>query len=298
MESVTMKGRLVVLVSVAAALTVLPCVVRAAEGTGAAEAPAGQASPGVRTLSAEVVNLKGSAQVKPTGAEWKDAQVGTKIAGGDEICTGLRSSMDLKFADGDYISSLMVVGPLTQCALVTFARAQEEIRTQIFLRQGTLKAGVTKGAIKTDMKIETPDAVAAVAGTEIAKVSSSPDKGFQLLMGNSGLLNIGDPSGFNSKEMGAADSGSDQFLTAVYEQRLQALFSLLAQGYTAFEAAAAMNNNSRINFNPGERASRRGFLDPDSVRRRSQGQRWLVPVGPVISEDEGSDYPYTHEYPP
>jgi len=274
LESVTMKGRLVVLVSVAAALTALPCVVRAAEGDGAGAAPTG-----AKALSAEVVGLKGTAQVRPSGADWKDAQVGTKIAGGDEICTGLRSSMDLKFADGDYISSLMVVGPLTQCALVTFARAQEEIRTRIFLRQGTLKAGVTKGAIKTDMRIETPDAVAAVAGTEIARVSSSPDMGFQLLMGNSGLLNITDPSGFNSKAMAANDSGSDKFLPAVYEQRLQALFNLLAQGYTAFEAAAAINNNSRINFNPGERASR-------------------VPVGPVIPEDDGSDYPYTHEYPP
>jgi len=290
-----MKGRLVVLVSVAVALTVPPCVVRAAEGEGAAEARAG-----AKALSAEVVGLKGTAQVRPTGEDWKDAQVGTKIAGGDEVFTGLRSSMDLKFADGDYLSSAIIVGPLTHCTLVAFARDQKEIRTRIFLRQGTLKAGVTKGAIKTDMKIETPDAVAAVAGTEIAQVSSSPDKGFELLMGNSGLLNIGDPSGFNSKEMGAADSGSDKFLAAVYEQRLQMVFSLLAEGYTLFEAAAAMHSNShsRINVLPAEFASRRGFTDPDSLRRRSQGQRWLAPVGPVISESEGSDYPYWHEYPP
>ena len=287
-----MKRHLLVLVSVTAALTVLPCVVRAAEGEGAADAPAG-----AKALSAQVVGLKGTAQVRPAGTDWKAAQVGMKIAGGDEMFTGWRSSMDLKFTDGDYVSSVIVVAQLTQCALVTFAREQDEIKTRIFLRQGTLKAGVTKGAIKTDMKIETPDAVAAVAGTQIARVESTPDMGFQLLMGDSGLLNIGDPSGFNSKAMSANDKGSDKFLTAVYEQRLEALFNLLAEGYTAFEAAAAINNNSRINIPPHERASGRGFVDPDSVRRRNQGQRWLAPVGPVTPE-EVSDYPYSHDYPP
>lgn len=290
-----MKGRLLVLLSVGTVLIVLPCIVRAAESDGAAEPAAENALPEATALSAEIVGLKGTAQVRPGGAEWKDAQAGMKIVGGDEISTGFHSTMDLKFADKDYVSSVVVVGPLTQCALVAFARDQKEIRTRIFLRQGTLKAGVTKGAIKTDMKIETPDAVAAVAGTEIARVASTPDMGFQLLMGNSGLLNIGDPSGFNAKAMGANDGGSDQFLTAVYEQRLAALFSLLAQGYTAFEAAAAINSNSRLNVTPGERASRRGFADPDSVRRRWQGG--LVPVGPGTSGGD-SDYPYSHDYPP
>ena len=253
-----------------------------------------------KDLSAVIHDIEGDGRVKRAGADdWIDAKPGMTIAAGDEIFTGFRSQMKIAFQDGDYVSSLVTVQPLTACSLAQFARDQEGIKTRLFLKQGTVSAGVTKGEIKTDMQIHTPQAVAAVTGTQIARMSQHPDTGFSMRMGHEGMLNLGDPNNFHSKGLGAGDQGSDSFRPAVNEKRLDALFDTLPSGYTQKEALSAMQSNARMAVLPAERASARGAADPDGLRRRHQGRAFLPDprTGRGWSQQD-TGYPYSHDYPP
>ena len=269
-----------ILASVAIAATLLLTVGLAQEG---AEGEA-------RDLSATVKALEGDARVQAYGAEERvNAQPGMRIAGGDEMFTGLDSRMDLELADGDYVSSVVSVGPLTACTLVAFARTQENIRTRLFLKQGTLKAGVTKGTIAADFTIETPQAVAAVTGTKIARVEQSPDRGFSLQMGSSGSLNISDPQNRKTKSLGPGDKGTDKFWAAVDEAKLRSIFGLMPLGYTPREMMAVFNSNGRLNFVPTERISRRDRFEPDPIKRNNEGMNPTGLSEPMSTHDDKYD---------
>jgi len=249
---------------------------------------------GDKDLVATVKRLDGDAQVRRAGTDkWQGLAVDMTIAGGDEFVTGFRSEMELALADDGYIATVYTIRSLTTCTLNAYLRTAKGMKVRFFLKQGTIRADVTKSAIKMDMLIFTPVSVTAIRGTKVARIHYSLDRGFDMRMGGAGLVNVSDSQGFNTKAMAAFDGGDERYLTAVDYDKLGAEFELLPDGCTAFERTASSMMNARTNFVPGQRGTGRGFADPDSVRRARQGpHNVFTPVTPSDSssgKDASSD---------
>jgi len=253
---------------------------------------ASAAQSGSKDLVATVKRLDGDAQVLRAGADnWEDLAVDMTIAGGDEFVTGFRSEMELALADDDYVATVYTIRSLTTCTLNAYLRTAKGMKVRFFLKQGTIRADVTKSAIKMDMLIFTPVSVTAIRGTRVARIHFSLDRGFDMRMGGSGLVDVSDARGFNTKAMAAHDGGDERYLTAADYDKLGAEFELLPDGCTVFESTASSMMNARTNFIPGQRGTGMGFADPDSVRRSHQGSHGLLdPTGPSdSSSDSKSD---------
>lgn len=233
------------------------------------------AQSGREDLVATVKRLEGDALLRRAGAhEWRNLAVDMTIAGGDEFVTGFKSEMELVLADDDCVATAYTVRSLTTCMLNTYVRAAKGTKVRFFLKQGTIRADVSKSPIKTDMIILTPVSVTAIRGTKVARIHYSVDRGFDIRMGASGLVEVSDRQGRNTKALAAGDGGDERYLTSADYEKLGSEFALLPDGCTAMETAAADMMNARTNFLPGERSSgSRGFGDPDSVRRANQGRR-------------------------
>lgn len=240
---------------------------------------------GGENLVATVKRLDGDAQVLRAGTDkWQELAVDMTIAGGDEFVTGYRSELELVLADDDYVATVYTIRSLSACTLHAYLRTAKGMKVRFFLKQGTIKADITKSEIKMDMLIFTPVSVTAIRGTKVARIHYSMDGGFDIRMGPSGLIAVSDSQGYKTKAMAAGDGGDERLLTSADYDKLGNEFQLLPDGCTVMETAAVAMMNARTNFLPGERSSGGGFGDPDSVRRANQGRQHRR-FTPVSSDD-------------
>lgn len=142
--------------------------------------PAGQ------PLEATVVSVTGTVEVKLTPeADWQAAQPGMKVPQGAQICTGVKSKVELDFQG----HSVVVIRRPSIVRVDRFLMDEKAVHTRLHLKVGSLRAGVVKERIASDFKITTPAVTLSARGTEIADVTHS-ERGTEVLMGKEGLLDM------------------------------------------------------------------------------------------------------------
>ena len=132
---------------------------------GAPEAPAKPAG----TIKATVVSVSGPAQkfVATNGRKWEKLKAGEELGELTVIRTGLGAKVVLKFADRGEI----VVNNATKIGIAELRKDGEDVKANVGLKYGTMRASVESGRGKNDFRISTPVATLSVRG-------SSADVGF------------------------------------------------------------------------------------------------------------------------
>lgn len=141
-----------------------------------------------RQVLAKVLKIVGKAQYKRIDSEnWKDAQVGDELTEKMEIRTGIRSSVLLRLQK----SAIVQVKSLTRMAITELKSYENTEKTTVFLRYGTVRAGVVPVGIKSDFKIATPTAVLTREGTWGIEFTYDPSTGnFTAGLDTEGLIRV------------------------------------------------------------------------------------------------------------
>jgi hypothetical protein len=128
-----------------------------------------------KAIVAEVVAVKGNVTARRPGQkEFAPVKAGMRLPEKAEISTGLNSTCRLKLPN-----VVLMVEALTTTAIDRLRLGEEgpeeakggTIDTKVNLHFGTVKFKVRKGALKTDLKIATPNSTTAISGTEGGKSS-------------------------------------------------------------------------------------------------------------------------------
>jgi hypothetical protein len=118
---------------------------------------------GFSFAQATMLEIAGKVEVKAPNAGWGPAWVGMTIAQGSMIGTGFNSKAVIQLD-----ASTLYVKQLTRLTLEEIARQQGVVKTNVFIRAGSLEADVKTGEGYThDFKVRSPVATAAVRGTKI-----------------------------------------------------------------------------------------------------------------------------------
>ena len=120
-------------------------------------------------MEAEVLAVVGEVTAKRPGAnEFTPVKVGDRLPEKAEISTGLNAECRLKLPNTE-----LKVEALTTTSIdrlrpggVDDAGRVEAVDSKVNLKFGTVKFKVQKGALKTDLKIATPNSTTAISGTK------------------------------------------------------------------------------------------------------------------------------------
>lgn len=148
--------------------------------TGVLPAAAEDAAP-VRGVEAEVLAVAGEVTAKRPGQnDFTAVKVGDRLPEKAEISTGLNSECRLRLPNAE-----LKVEALTTTAIDRLrigegggeAAKGETVDSKVNLKFGTVKFKVQKGALKTDMKISTPNSTTAISGTAggVSSYADQPD---------------------------------------------------------------------------------------------------------------------------
>jgi len=149
----------------ASALAAPPAAEKAPPKAPAAEKPAASAP-----LKATVASVSGPAQkllAANGGRKWQPLKAGEELGELTVIRTGLGARVVLKFADRGEI----VVNNATKIGIGELRQKGDEVKAQLGLKYGTMRASVETGRGRNDFRISTPVATLSVRG-------SSADVGF------------------------------------------------------------------------------------------------------------------------
>ncbi|MBI3099264.1 MAG: hypothetical protein HYY93_13640 [Planctomycetes bacterium] len=122
---------------------------------------------------ATITSVDGAVDImRPGDSNWVPAQPGMELDQATQISTGPDATVLLSLQNGTEVE----VGSLTQGEVAGFAVAsigpEQKRQTDI----GSMKVEVRKGALKTDLKVRTPNSTASVSGSS-AEVDYYPDSG-------------------------------------------------------------------------------------------------------------------------
>jgi hypothetical protein len=135
--------------------------------------------------SATVTKVEKRVEVQKPGAPWTPATVDMKLSAGDQIHTGFKAIVALKFADG----SVVEVKPMTIMKLATVEQNGNTVSTKLQLRVGEVSATVGDSAtLSSDFKVQTATCTASVRGTIIQRIAYSEATGTTVSMGPEGRL--------------------------------------------------------------------------------------------------------------
>jgi hypothetical protein len=155
-----------------------------------APAPEGETE-AVTPLTAEVTAVAGTVDradrgIAATAAEgWTPVKVGDRLAAGTQIRTGRRSSVDLRFGEGTYIS---VTTP-TYASIDAFYRSATAETVRIGLGYGKVRGGSFEGAAHSDVVVDAPTATLAKRGTDGWEIAVEPGTGrFTIALAREGLV--------------------------------------------------------------------------------------------------------------
>jgi len=136
----------------------------------AEKAPPRAPTPAAAPLKATVTSVTGPAQkllAANGGAKWQPLKAGEELGELTVIRTGLGARVVLKFADRGEI----VVNNATKIGIAELRKRGDEVKAQLGLKYGTMRASVETGRGRNDFRISTPVATLSVRG-------SSADVGF------------------------------------------------------------------------------------------------------------------------
>jgi len=134
------------------------------------KAPAAEKPAEPTPLKATVASVSGPAQkllAAEGGRKWRPLKAGEELGELTVIRTGLGAKVVLKFADRGEI----VVNNATKIGIGELRKKGDEVKAQLGLKYGTMRASVETGRGTNDFRISTPVATLSVRG-------SSADVGF------------------------------------------------------------------------------------------------------------------------
>jgi hypothetical protein len=143
--------------------------------TAAAEdAPAGKG------VEAEVIAVAGEVTAKRPGQnDFTPVKVGDRLPEKAEISTGLNSECRLKLPNTELKVEALTTTAIDRLRVGEGGEAGkgETVDSKVNVKFGTVKFKVQKGALKTDMKISTPNSTTAISGTAggVSSYKDQPD---------------------------------------------------------------------------------------------------------------------------
>jgi len=199
-------------------------------------------------LVVSIEEIAGSVEYRPSeDARWHDATAGLKLSQGAELSTGLASKAALALGD----NSIVVLGSFTEVSIDKFFKDAEAVRTMLRMKSGTLRAKVRSDRVRSDFKVVTPNMTASVTGTKIKEVTTSPDMGDYIGMGDEGHLVVETEKGKRHVDPNTATTS--QLIRLVEQAKLAHTFWFSPfMGLTDEEGNAAFNKPDQLDVSPAE----------------------------------------------
>lgn len=138
--------------------------------------------------SAVIIKTKGDVSVTNSSGKSLKAKRGTRLEDGDQIKTGEKGSLALKFLDDN---SLLRMRPNSTCTINT-TKEKNSVAKNIFVEVGSIFSKITKGP-NTSFRVTTPTSVASVKGTAYWTVQKF--KGGTQFFGEEGVVEISNDAG-------------------------------------------------------------------------------------------------------
>lgn len=143
-----------------------------------------QNAPVPAAMEAEVVAVEGDEVTAALSADdaaakkFGPVKVGDKLPKGSVISTGVKSTCKLKFPTATVKVEAITTTAIDRLGMVDDKDepGAKKMDTKLNLKFGTVKYQVLKGALKTDMKISTPNSTTAIAGSWGGKESFVGDR--------------------------------------------------------------------------------------------------------------------------
>lgn len=159
----------------------------AAMGQTPAPAPASQPAAEVRATILETTGIVKYRQTE--GGKWQDAKKGDVLKPPAEIRTGPRSAVTIKL----HTTAILEVRAYTRVAIAELALLGDTEKTSLFLRRGTVRAGIIEEKTRSDFQIACPAAVLTREGTWGMEMSYDPATGrYNIALDNDGLVRVMD----------------------------------------------------------------------------------------------------------
>ena len=117
-----------------------------------------------KPYTATVKSIDGSGDMQLPDGSWVQLEVGSVIPEGAKVYSGYDSIVELRFSD----HLVVYLRSLSELDMTIFRTNPTFYRTELKLESGELRFKVQESTIKTDMKVSTPHATAAVVGTDWA----------------------------------------------------------------------------------------------------------------------------------
>lgn len=122
-------------------------------------------TPPQEAATVRVKNISGEVVKRRDGGPWTELMPTDVLRAGDEVGTGVDSSVELDFADGD----TMTLQELTQIRIGRLLNAAERKDVEIALVVGRVQASVKpRQTVDTNFDIKTPTSTASVRGTRFS----------------------------------------------------------------------------------------------------------------------------------
>jgi len=226
---------------------VAPVLLAVALAAGTLDALAQEPGQATR-LEVTVEEVDGSVEYRPRAdTEWSDATVGLKLAEGAQVSTGLASKVGLAFAD----NSVVVLGSLTEVTIDKFLKDAEAVRTRLRMKTGTLRAKVRSEDVRSDFRVATPNMTSSVKGTKIQEITTSPDMGDYVALGDEGLLLA--ETEWGRRFIDPKTATTSQLIRLVEQAKLARTFKYTPLlGLTDEEEKGAFNKPDQLDISPAQ----------------------------------------------
>jgi len=224
-----------------------------------------------RPLSAKIVELDGSVKVfTKVAPDGIDAKRDMLMEGGDRIFTGLKSEAKLSVSDGGRDASVFVVAQLSDMTIHALYASGGIVTTHLKLENGKVR-GVNvvppEGAqVRSDFRITTPILTASVTGTEISEISTSPDLGDVVRMGERGKLNVNLPGTPLIRRLSPNQGTTDKMINTIQFTREIVRVGITPNGMLFEERMSAFSGSIVLN-QPGANLAMPGLGGPLSLIR-------------------------------
>jgi hypothetical protein len=239
--------------------------------------------PAPAASGAEVVDVVGDVTAKRPGQkEFTDVRKGDRLPEKTEISTGLNSECRLKLPTAVIRLEALTTTSIDRLQVRAAAREGGDkdgrVDTKLRLKFGTVKFKVRKGALKTDMKISTPNSTTAISGTEggVSAYADQPDLS-GVTEGGTTMESDEEDYGIDPGEM--LDSNGLTWLDRLRRWIFRRIYWIL--GGTDGEAEGGLNTSGGGTFNPPMHSNFGYDAAPFMQDRASfEGQPFKLPQPP------------------
>ena len=160
---------------------------------GAGQTVGGQDQTGDKTEvpAAVVIEVEGSVEWAGPGVAvladegWTPVELNDRLEAGQQIRTGLRSHVNLRFGEATFVS----VRSATYASIDQFYRSATAESVRLDLAYGTIRGGSTEGEVRSDVTVESAVAALIKRGTEGWEMQVEPMTGrFRISLARYGLV--------------------------------------------------------------------------------------------------------------